>query len=224
MMARPGALLILSLVIVMAMFWSGLNWRLAARELRYFGLLLLIVLFSRAIFTPGKAMVALGPVQVTAGGVFTGLVICWRLVLIVVAGLIYTAVTRPREIRAAAQWLLGPLPGIPEKRVGVMIGLVVRFIPIILGQAMEITAAQKARCVECRKNPYYRLTCFARPMIRKTITQADHLTLAMMSRCYQGSATPPGWRLRASDGVAFGVVIALVLILIGSHFIFPLTA
>jgi len=217
MIAWPVGLMILSLALAAAASRTGLNWRAVARELRYFGLLLLAVFLSRAVFTPGRVMVGAGPIHLTDSGIFSGFLFCWRLILVALAGLIYAATTRPKKIRAAVEWLLAPIPGIPEKRLGVMIGLIVRFIPMVLDQARETMAAQKARCVECRKNPYYRLTRFAMPVLRKTIQLADRLTMAMTARCYNEAGTPPAMRTGPTDWVVFGVVFGVCMILIGSN-------
>jgi energy-coupling factor transporter transmembrane protein EcfT len=44
-----------------------------------------------------------------------------------------------------------------------MMGLILRYVPVILNQASETAAAQKARAVENRKNSVYRLTKFGFP-------------------------------------------------------------
>lgn len=222
MMAGPIGLFIVSLIIVAAGVQAGLKWRLVAYELRYFGLLLLAMFISRAIFIPGKVMITIGPVHVTDLGMISGVLICWRLVLITAAGLIYATTTRPKEIRAAVQWLAAPVPGVPEKRLGVMIGLVVRLIPMVIDLARETIAVQKARCVECRKNPYYRLTRFTMPVMRKTIKLADHLVMAMMARCYSESATPPAMQIRLADWIVFALIVGLCLILIVSPIVGPI--
>jgi biotin transport system permease protein len=219
MIAQPAGLMILSLALMATASQTGLKWRAVARELRYFGFLLLAVFLSRAVFTPGRVMIGVGPIQLTDSGIFSGLLICWRLVLVTMAGLTYAGTTRPKEIRAAVEWLLSPLPGIPAKRLGVMIGLVVRFIPLVLDQARETMAAQKARCVECRKNPYYRLTRFVLPVLRKTIKLADLLVMAMTARCYNESGTPLVMRTRPTDWAVFGVVLGLCIILISTNFL-----
>lgn len=216
MTARPAGLTVLSLLFMAAASRTGLNWRSVAHELRYFGLLLLAVFLSRAVFTPGKVMIGMGPIHLTDSGIFSGLLICWQLILVAVAGLMYAATTRPKEIRAALEWLLAPIPGIPEKRLGTMIGLIVRFIPLVLDQARETMAVQKARCVECRKNPYYRLTRFTMPVLRKTIKLADHLVMAMTARCYNETGTSPPMRIRLTDWVTFGMVLGVSTILIFS--------
>lgn len=215
-MAGPIGLLTVSLAALAAGARAGLNWFTVAHEMRYFGLLLLAMFISRAVFIPGNTMITIGPIQVTDTGMVSGVLICWRIALVAAVGMIYAATTRPKEIRAAVQWLASPVPGLPEKRLGVMIGLMVRLLPMIIDLARETTAAQKARCVESRKNPYYRLTRFAMPVMRKIIKLADHLVMAMTARCYSESATPPPMQIQAADWIVLSAIIGLCLISIGS--------
>ena len=217
MVALPSGLAVLSMIFVGSTIRSRLNWRPILYELRYFFFFLVALFFSRAVFIPGKPIINVLGIQVTDLGVLSGVLLCWRLILVAIAGLMYAATTRSREIRAAVEWLMAFIPGMPEKRVGVMIGLVVRLIPMVLDQARKTMTAQKARCVECRKNPYYRLTHFAMPMLRRTVLQADSLGLAMVARCYHESGTPPVMKIRSTDWWIMGGVFGLFLTLIGSN-------
>jgi energy-coupling factor transporter transmembrane protein EcfT len=59
--------------------------------------------------------------------------------------------------------VLKPIPVVDEKMAATMLGLVVRFLPVILFQAGEIADAQRARGIERRKNPLIRLMKFTIP-------------------------------------------------------------
>ncbi len=218
MVALPPGLVVLSMMFAGSTICTGLNWRPILYDLRYFFFFLVAVFFSRAVFTPGKPIVNALGIQVTDLGILSGVLLCWRLVLVAIAGLMYAATTRSREIRAAVEWLTAPIPGIPAKRVGIMVGLVVRLIPMVLDQARKTMSVQKARCVECRKNPYYRLTHFAMPMLRRTVLQADCLVLAMMARGYHESGMPPVIKIRSTDWWIMGSIFGLLIILIGPNF------
>jgi energy-coupling factor transporter transmembrane protein EcfT len=117
--------------------------------------------------------------------------ICWRLLLVVLMGLLVMATTRTAHIRAALVWYLRPVPLIDEKMAATMVGLVVRFLPQILFQAAEISDAQRARCADRCKNPLLRLKRFAIPLFRQVFTRADELVAAMQARCYSESRTLP---------------------------------
>jgi energy-coupling factor transporter transmembrane protein EcfT len=65
-----------------------------------------------------------------------------------------------------------------------MIGLVVRFIPLVLDEAEETALAQKARCVENRRNPVSRLLSLGMSLMRRVFGRADDVTMALQARCY----------------------------------------
>ncbi|PQP33481.1 energy-coupling factor transporter transmembrane protein EcfT, partial [Desulfobacteraceae bacterium SEEP-SAG9] len=79
----------------------------------------------------------------------------------------------------------------PAKKVAVMMSLMMRFVPVIFNQAKETLDAQRARGVENRKNPVYRLTKFTVPLIRRTFENAEKLAVAMEARCYSDRRTDP---------------------------------
>jgi len=184
------------------------------RDLRYFLFLLVAVFAARALATPGEAVFTTKLMTITREGLSDGVLVCWRLLLIVLLGLVLTASTRPAEIRAAVEWILKPIPVAYAKRIGTMMGLMMRFIPVILKQAKETAEAQRARGVENRKNPIYRLTKLGIPLIRRTFENADHLITAMESRCYNENRTGPELMSNRRDWVALSVIIALCLSMI----------
>jgi energy-coupling factor transporter transmembrane protein EcfT len=98
-----------------------------------------------------------------------------------------------------------------------MLSLIVRFIPVILEQAGEVTAAQRARGVENRRNPVYRMVKFIIPLSRRIILRADHLAAAIESRGYTGQHTPPALTSGARDGIALGIVLCICGILVAWH-------
>lgn len=93
-------------------------------------------------------------------------------------------------------------------------GLILRFVPVILDQARETAEAQKARAVENRKNPVYRLTKFSFPLIRRTFERADDLVAAMEARAFTEHRTDPELTADKRDWVALMVVCCLGVSLI----------
>jgi energy-coupling factor transporter transmembrane protein EcfT len=222
-------LVLISLTSLKAGLWAllflcgGLIWILSnarlslfavLRELRYFLFLLLFVFAVRALATPGEAVFTSKLLIITREGLADGVLVCWRLLLIVLLGLVLTATTRPAEIRAAVEWILKPIPAVPAKRIGTMMALIMRFIPVILNQVRETAEAQRARGVENRKNPVYRLIKLGIPLIRRTFENADHLIVAMESRCYSENRTGPEMMSTRKDVAALFVIIALCLVMI----------
>ena len=146
-------------------------------------------------------------------GIYEGFLICWQLIVIVLLGLVFVPTTRTSEMKAAVQWMLTPFPFVPGKRVATMIGLTMRFVPVILNQARETADAQRARGIENRKNPVYRLVKLTVPLIRRTFQDAEKLSLAMEARCYAETRTGPDLSARRRDWMMLIVVSCLCLLL-----------
>lgn len=190
-------LFIWSTVFLLFFHDAKLNVFQLIREIRYFLYLLLFIFLARAIsldthWVPVFSMVA----------AVEGLLVCWRLLLVVVMGVLLVATTRIAHIRAALVWFLKPIPFVDEKMAATMVGLVVRFLPVILFQAHEISDAQRARGIELRKKPFSRLMKFSIPLFRRVFLSADELTLAMQARCYNERRTLPELRFGQEDSWA----------------------
>ncbi len=129
-------------------------------------------------------------------------------------GLLFSVSTRPKEIRTAVELLFGPVPFLPEKRLAVMIGLIVRFIPVILHVTREMADAQRARGIEQRRNPVYRASHLVLPVMRRTVNRAEQLVDAMESRCFDENRPTPPLKAGAADWRAMTVVLAVCLFLV----------
>ncbi|NJL58478.1 MAG: energy-coupling factor transporter transmembrane protein EcfT [Desulfobacteraceae bacterium] len=94
----------------------------------------------------------------------------------------------------------------PEKRLAVMMSLLMRFLPLIHLQIREISDAQKARGIECRKNPIYRTVKFVIPLIRRTFEDADRLVIAMKARSFCEDRSEPELLWTRQDSITFAAV------------------
>ena len=153
-------------------------------------------------------------ISVTREGLYEGALVCWRLVIVIMAGLTFVLTTRPSEIKAAVAWMLRPFPFVPAKRIATMMSLIVRFMPVIFQQAKETLDAQRARGVENRKNPVNRLVKLGIPILRRTFERADKLALAMEARCYSENRTDPRLASGIKDWIVFFAVVFLCSITI----------
>lgn len=171
--------------------------------LRWLGLLLAFVLAARAVATDGAPVFSALGVTVTAEGLRDGAVVCLRLALAWLVGALLTATTRSSEVRAAVRWFLKPVPLVPADRVATMLGLLVRFVPLILEESARTAEAQRARAVEYRRNPVYRASRLAMALMRRVLTVADRLALAMEARCYTEARTAPALAAGRRDWLTF---------------------
>ena len=207
--ARFSGLGLFTSVLILCLFHIRISFVSLTKEMRWFFLLLFSVFLARSIFIPGEILLQWGKFAVSRQGLYEGILICWRLLTVVLLGLCFVSTTKSSEIRGAAEWLLKPVPLIPEKRAGLMLSLLIRFIPLILSQAKETAEAQKARGIELRKNPLYRLKKFAIPFLRKIFEDADRLIVAMEARSYSENRTPPEFSAGKQDWIALAAVTVL---------------
>jgi energy-coupling factor transporter transmembrane protein EcfT len=203
----------MTLFLALCAFWIQIPILAILQGLRYFFILLLLVFLARLFFSEGEALINWRFVTITQNGLIDGVLVCWRLLLIVLFGLIFISTTQMSKIKWSVGWLLSPLPFVPEKRIATMMGLIVRFIPIIFQKAHNISEIQKARCVEIRKNPFYRLKSFALPVMRGVIQDADKLSMAMTARCYNENLSIEHPVFQKTDWITLGMGILLSLLI-----------
>jgi biotin transport system permease protein len=208
---RVLSLTILSSLLIILIIDCRLEFKSFLREIRYFLILMLIILIAHALSTKGTMIFQFYFLSISMHGLYEGALICWRLFLVVLVGLLFVSTTRPSQIKAAVEWFLNPIPFVSGKRLATMLSLVMRFIPVILNQARENADAQKARCVENRKNPIYRLKKIGFPLLRRTFETADELAVAMEARCYSENRTEPEFTARLRDWMVLMVSACLFL-------------
>ncbi|TFV64935.1 UNVERIFIED_ORG: energy-coupling factor transporter transmembrane protein EcfT [Bacillus sp. AZ43] len=80
-------------------------------------------------------------------GPLTGAVAVLRLLALVVAAAVVTATTRVTHLVAVVEWLAAPLRafGVRPARIGLVIAMTLRFVPLVADQAARIREAQAAR-------------------------------------------------------------------------------
>ena len=193
---------ILTLLLVIVLLHIRLPLKSGFKELRFFLILIFFVFVARTLTAGGPPLFNLKFITISGQGLYQGTFVCWRLAFIVLLGLAFVSTTRPAEIKAAIQWFLKPIPIISEQKVGTMLSLIMRFVPVIFDQVRETSEAQKARGVENRKNPLYRLIKIGIALIRRTFEKADNLATAMEARCFTEYRTDPELVYRLWDWLA----------------------
>lgn len=185
-------------------------------QLKWFILFLGLIFLVRSLGTPGVPVVSVSGITLTGQGMADGGMVVFRFFLVMILGLVFSATTRPSGLKSAVQWFLAPIPLVPEKRVGIMVGLSLRFLPLIFKQAGESRDAFHARCGNLRKHPVQRITFLGLPLLKKTFAAADNLTLAMDARCYSEDRTDPEFSITSRDLLllAVGGVFCLGLLVI----------
>jgi energy-coupling factor transporter transmembrane protein EcfT len=164
---------------------SQLPLRQLARDFRTWAIFLLILFLFQAFFAPGPRLSAFPWLPVSIEGLRVGSLTCWRIGLILGYAILFTAVTRPRELRDTLIWLIKPIPFLPERRIGLMVSLTLRFFSLILDQAEEVRLAHRARLGDQHKNPFRKAKFLALPLLRRWLSQAEDVTLALAARGFR---------------------------------------
>jgi len=174
-----------SILLIGLLILSRLPLRQFLRDFWMWAIFLLALFFFQAFFTPGPRVSAFPWLPVSQDGIRFGSFTCWRLGLIFGYAVLFTSVTRPRQLQDALIWLLKPVPFIPERQIGLMVSLTLRFFSIILDQAEEVRLAHKARLGDQNKNPFRRAKFLALPLLRRSFSRAEDVTLALAARGFR---------------------------------------
>lgn len=164
---------------------SQLPLRRSLRDFRTWGIFLFVLLLLQAFFTPGTRVSVFPWLPVSKEGIRLGSFICWRLGLILSYSVLFTAVTRPRELQDAVIWFLKPIPFLHERRIGLMVSLTLRFFSLTLDQAEEVHLAHKARLGDQNRNPFRKVKFLALPLLRRSFSRAEDVTLALAARGFR---------------------------------------
>jgi biotin transport system permease protein len=214
--AGVSALSAVTALFVIVSFYIRISIVAAAKSLRYFGLLLVLVFIARLLSTPGDVLFSFYFITITQNGLFQGIAVCWRLVLVVYLGILFIATTRTSRIKQVVEWFLSPIPWVPEKRIATMMGLIVRFIPVILYKTYEVSEAQRARCSPNIKNPFVRIKRLAFPMVKSVFKDAENVAMAMAARCYSDTPRKRTDKARPTDwlilflGLIFSAAVTIL--------------
>lgn len=205
------ALAAATVLICSLLLQAGIQLLSVPQELKIFPYFLLFVFISRMLTTPGESIFTFYFLTPTWEGMLLGLHFCWRLSLIILVSLAFIISTTTNQIKAAVEFYFARVPGIPEKRVSMMLSLLIRFIPIIFRQVQETIDAQNARCVELRKNPLYRLVRLTIPILHRIFSSGDKLAIAMASRCYTEERTPLELNASRYDWYSLPLLLCLII-------------
>jgi len=195
----PRGLAVLSVVAVGVLGAAAVSPLSAAREYRF-----------AAPFLVGAPLVEalrLGPPWFEpAAAVFPALA-SYRVVLVLAVSAAYVRTTPVRESRAAIQWLV---PGRAGQFLGVGVGLVFRFLPVVQDDLSRIRDAQAARLGSDR-SVRDRMRLVATTGINRALGRADRLALALRARCFAWNPTLPRLSFTRLDLPALALAAGLCL-------------
>lgn len=123
-------------------------------------------------------MVVLGAFQTVVAGWRAAVVIVGALVLLAALAALVTLTTRTTALVDVVVGALGPLRrlGVDPERVGLLLALGIRAVPVVAGFAAQVRDAQRARGLVASP------TAFAVPLIVRSLRHADAQGEALLAR------------------------------------------
>ncbi|MEG1720304.1 MAG: energy-coupling factor transporter transmembrane component T [Pseudoflavonifractor sp.] len=174
---------------------SGLGFAEILRPIgRLWRFFLVIFLMNALFFTGERALWSWWIFTLSTGGMVQGANVILRVALLMVLTGLLTATTPPMALTAAMASMLMPLRifRVPTEDVALILGVAIRFIPILMEEADLIRMAQTARGAKFESR---RLTDRAKsllplvvPIFLAAFRRADELATAMEARGYCSAA------------------------------------
>jgi biotin transport system permease protein len=164
---------------------SQLPLRPFIKELRFWTIFLSVLFLFQIFMTSGDRFSFLPWLPVSKEGLLQGGFASWRLGLMIGYALLFTALTRPRDLCESLTWILKPLPFLPQRRIGLMVSLTLKFFSRIMDQVEEVRAAHLARLGDRSFNPLRKAKFFVLPILRNSILEVEEVTFALAARGYQ---------------------------------------
>ena len=129
---------------------------------------------------------------ITNEGIYKGITITLRLILLIVLSSLLMFTTSPLKLTDATEKLLSPLSrfGVPAHELAMMMTIALRFIPTLLEETDKIIKAQSARGVDFESGNIIKraksMVPILVPLFLSAFRRADELAMAMEARCYRG--------------------------------------
>ena len=198
---------------------NGIPWRVLRGLWRQMALLIVLIMLLQPFFAPsGVALVAVGPLKLTAGGLAqAGLIAARALVVAVLVGALLFTTDQRALVQAFVRL------GLPYTW-GLTFSLTLRFLPAIQQLFMTVREAQAARGWVAQGNLFRRFREYLPVLVAViigTLRMSDRLTLALAARGLGApaqtqavSAQRTVWRdlhMRITDWITFvGITLALL--------------
>lgn len=185
--------LAMSLFTLAVILSSRLPLKLMLRGLKPLYFILIFTFLLHIFFTKGGTVLARWKrLSIETEGVISGLMMTWRLVLLVMTSSLLTLTTSPIALTDAVEGLLSPLKpiGVPAHELAMMMTIALRFIPTLMEEAEKIMKAQMARGADFESGNLLQraksMIPLLIPLFISSFRRADDLALAMEARCYRG--------------------------------------
>lgn len=216
---REWQFLGLAATILVVTLLARVRLRVILRGIGALAVLIALSFILQLFLAPGESLARWGPFDISSTGLRIGAILAGRLILLAALSALLGALISPLELAGALERLLGPLArlGLPVRRLALIIGIALRFVPQLQQEARAIFKAQRARGISPSGSLWRRakrLPAILIPLLLNSLRRAERLAEALEARCY--SEERPRSSLRSSrltkvDLLALGAALSLAL-------------
>lgn len=167
--------------------------------------------------------------DMSKAGAIKALLLIVRLLLLVTSASLFTLTTTLSHIADAVEWYLYPLKfiGVPVRDVALMTSIAIRFLPVLIDEAVSILNAQKARGADIGKGSLIKraknVIPLLIPIFSSAVRRASDLSDALRARAYganEGRTRLSPLKFKLLDLFALlAVAIYLTLMLWGNRYV-----
>lgn len=202
----PRGLAVLTVLTLGGLFAAGVDPGQALWSYRF--------VFPFLLLGPLVTAVTLGPPWIRPADAIVPLLASYRVVLVLLVSAAYVRTTPIRESQAAITSLV---PGRAGRTLGLGVGLVFRFLPVIRRDLLAIRDGMAARLGDERPLRE-RIQLFTTTGLTRVFGRADRLALALQARCLSWNPTVPTLQFTRLDVVPLLLGVGLLLASLVSAF------
>lgn len=181
--------------------------------------ILVIVIFTTLLnlfYGSGEPIIHIGFIKITELGIYNAIFMAFRIMTLVVFGLMLTYTTTPTSLTDAMESLLKPLKllHIDVHSIAMTMTIALRFIPTLIEEVDKIMSAQKSRGADMENGGLIKrvkaVVPIMIPLFVSSFRRANELAYAMECRCYRGGdgrTKMNKMRLKALDYVSLFVTL-----------------
>lgn len=201
--------------------------RMLLRGLKPVIFIIILTVSLNLFMTHGAPLFRIGPLVATREGLSFGLLMGFRIVLLIMFSSLLTLTTSPISLTDGLEALLKPFQriGVPAHELAMMMSIALRFIPTLLEEADKIMKAQMARGADFETGNFLQrarsLVPLLVPLFVSAFRRADELAMAMEARCYRGGegrTRMKQLRYAGRDYLAIGVTLAVAAVVVAIRY------
>ncbi|WP_331235260.1 energy-coupling factor transporter transmembrane component T family protein [Natronorarus salvus] len=165
------------------------------------------IVFPFVLAAPLIEAAVLGPPWIALDRAVDPVLASYRILLVLLVAAAYVRTTPIRDSQAALAWTL---PGRAGRFLGLGVGFVARFLPLLVEDLQRARAAHAAR-LGTEQPIRNRISWLVVAGVSRTLSRADRLSLALRARCLSWNATLPELRFSWRDTLVSSLAISLLV-------------